>query len=114
MERELAVIDHRRHSPDDHPIRDHTPKVSVFTESANTPLPPAAIKRHRFIQNLKNNHLKLIEALAYVERFAIACELSEERTKAIRKAKDDAEEELTRRFQEKLQIYDERIKEGSQ
>jgi len=111
MERELAVIDHR---PKAHEIRDHTPKVSVFTESANAPLTPAAVKRHRFIQNLKNNHQKFIEALAFVERFAIVCELSDGKIAAIRKAKDEAIEELERRFQEKLQAYDERIKEASQ
>ncbi len=116
MERELAVIDHRikghstgDHSSGDHPIRDHTPKVSVFTESANAPLTTAAVKRHRFVQNLKNNHQKFIEALACVERFAITCELSEARIAAIRKAKDEAIEELTRKFQEKLAAYDARI-----
>ncbi len=70
----------------------------------------AAIKRHRFIQNLKNNHQKFIEALGSVERFAVVCELSEERISAIRKAKDDAVEELMRAFQEKLKAYEERIK----
>jgi hypothetical protein len=111
VERELAVIDHRMR---DHSIRDHTPKVSVFTDSANTPLTPAAVKRHRFVQNLKNNHQKFIEALAFVERFSVVCELSEERIAAIRKAKDDAIAELTDRFQEKLKVYDERIKKDSQ
>lgn len=106
VERELAVIEHR--------IRDHTPKVSVFTDSANVPLTTAAIKRHRFVQNLKNNHQKFIEALAFVERFAVVCELSEERISAIRKAKDEAIEELTRAFQEKLKVYEERIKGESQ
>lgn len=105
MERELAVIDHR-----DHPIRDHVPKVSVFTDSANNPLTPAAVKRHRFVQNLKNNHQKFIEALTFVERFALVCELSEERVTAIRKARDEAIDELERRFAEKLKVYDERIK----
>jgi hypothetical protein len=71
VERELAVIDHRKdHSIHDHTIRDHTPKVSIFTDSANVPLTTAAVKRHRFVQNLKNNHQKLIEALTCVERFA--------------------------------------------
>jgi len=106
VERELAVIDHR-----DHPIRDHVPKVSVFTDSANAPLTTAAVKRHRFVQNLKNNHQKLIEALSFVERFAVVCELSEERLQAIRTAKDQAIEELTRKFQEKLEAYDSRIRE---
>ncbi len=110
MERELAVIDHRIK---DHSIRDHTPKVSVFTDSANTPLTPAAVKRHRFVQNIKNNHQKLIEALAFVERFAALCELSEERIVAIRKAKDDAIAELMTRLQEKLNTYDQRIKDES-
>lgn len=106
MERELAVIDHR--------IRDHTPKVSIFTDSANAPLTTAAVKRHRFVQNLKNNHQKLIEALTSVERFAVVCELSEERLIAIRKAKDEAMSELEVRFQEKLKSYDERIGADSQ
>ncbi len=103
VERELAVIEHR--------VRDHIPKVSVFTDSANAPLTTAAVKRHRFIQNLKNSHLKLIEALAFVERFALVCELSQERIAAIRKAKDDAVSELTERYQEKLAAYDARIRE---
>ena len=108
-ERELAVIDCRN----DHPIRDHTPKVTVFTDSANAPLTTAAVKRHRFIQNLKSNHQKLIEALAFVERFAVACELSEERLTDIRQAKDDAIEELSARLLEKLKAYDDRIKKES-
>ena len=106
MERELAVIDHR-----DHPIRDHVPKVSVFTDSANAPLTTAAVKRHRFIQNLKNNHQKLIEALSFVERFSATCELSEERIVAIRNAKDEAIQELTQKFEEKLKAYEARMKE---
>jgi hypothetical protein len=105
VERELAVIEYR--------IRDHTPKVSVFTDSANAPLTTAAVKRHRFVQNLKNNHQKLIEALASVERFALVCELSGERLVAIRKAKDEAISELEYRFQEKLKAYDERIEADS-
>lgn len=105
VERELAVIEHR--------VRDHVPKASVFTDSANAPLTTASVKRHRFVQNLKNNHLKLIEALAFVERFALVCELSEERIAAIRASKDDAMAELTLRFQEKLDAYDARIKEES-
>lgn len=115
VERELAVIDYREdRSIREHQIRDHTPKVSVFTDSANTPLTTAAVKRHRFVQNLKNNHQKFIEALAFVERFAIVCELSAERIAAIRKAKDEAIEELSKRFEEKLKAYDERIKGESQ
>lgn len=105
MERELAIIEHR--------IRDHSPKVSIFTNSANVPLTTAAVKRHRYVQNLKNNHQKLIEALASVERFAVVCELSEERLNAIRKAKEEAMTELTLRFQEKLKTYDERIEVDS-
>jgi hypothetical protein len=108
-EQELVVIDHRSK---DHQIRDHTPKVSVFTDSANTPLTTAAVKRHRYVQNLKNNHQKLIEALSFVERFAVVCELSEDRLNAIRFAKDAAIEELTAKFQEKLNAYDARIKES--
>lgn len=101
----MSVIDHR--------IRDHTPKVSVFTDSAKTPLTPAAVKRHRFIQNIKTNHLRFIESLAFVERFAAICELSDERINAIRKAKDEAIEELTVRFKDKLKAYDDRIAENS-
>ena len=111
MERELAVIDHRSR---DHSIRDHAPKVSVFTGSANAPLTPASVKRHRFVQNLKNNHQKLMEALMFVERFAVVCELSDERLTAIRKAKEEALDELAKRFEEKLKTYDERIKEESE
>lgn len=109
-EQELAVIDYRNK---DHSIRDHVPKVSVFTDSAQPSLSTAAVKRHRYVQNLKSNHLKLIEALSFVERFAVVCELSEDRLNAIRLAKDTAIEELTAKFQEKLNAYDARIK-GSQ
>lgn len=105
VERELAVVQHR--------IKDHTPKASVYTDSANIPLTPAAVKRHRFIQNLKNNHQKLIEALTFVERFAVICELSEARIHAIRQAKDEAIHEITLKFEEKLRAYDARIKETS-
>ena len=108
-EQELAVIDHRTN---DHTIRDHTPKVSVFTDSAQPSLSTAAVKRHRYVQNLKSNHQKLIEALAFVERFAVVCELSDERLSAIRQAKDSAIDELTKKFQEKLKAYDARINEG--
>lgn len=108
-EQELAVIDHRIK---DHSIRDHTPKVSVFTDSAQPSLSTAAVKRHRYVQNLKNNHQKLIEALTFVERFAVVCELSDERLTAIRNAKDAAVDELTLKFQEKLKAYDARIKES--
>ncbi|MCG3204333.1 MAG: hypothetical protein KCHDKBKB_01048 [Elusimicrobia bacterium] len=101
MERDLAVINHRS--------RDHTPRVSVFTDSAHAPLTTAAVKRHRFIQNLKTNHQKFIEALAFVERFAVVCELSNERIAAIIKAKDEAIDELAEAYQEKLKAYDERI-----
>ena len=110
MEKELAVIDHRSN---EHPIRDHTPKVSVFTDSANVPLTTAAVKRHRFIQNLKNNHQKLIEALSFVERFAVVCELSDERLRAIQEAKEAAVEELASKLLEKLKAYDARIKDQS-
>lgn len=114
VETELAVIDHRpddcgRQNAKEHVVRDHVPKVTVFTESSNGPVTAAAVKRHRFVQNLRNNHQKLIEALAYVERFAVMCELSTARIESIRKAKDEAINELTSAFEEKLSAYDKRI-----
>ena len=105
VERELAVVQHR--------IKDHAPKVCVFTNSAQGSLTPAALKRHRFIQNLKNNHQKLIEALGFVERFAVICELSDARVQAIRKAKDDAINELTEKLEQKLKVYEARMREES-
>ncbi len=104
-ERDLAVVQHQ--------IKDHVPKATVFTESAK-PLTLASLKRHRFIQNLKNNHTKLIEALNFVERFAAICELSTEKLTAIRQSKDAAIEELILKFEEKIKSYDARIKEDSQ
>ena len=109
IEQELAVIDNRI---SDHSIKDHIPKVSVFTDSAQPSLSTVAVKRHRYIQNLKNNHQKLIEALAFVERFAVVCELSDERLAAIRNAKDAAVDELAIKYQDKLKAYDVRIKES--
>jgi hypothetical protein len=119
VERELTVIDHRTgesgsQTSKEHVVRDHVPKVTVFSDSTNPPPTAASIKRHRFVQNLRNNHQKLIEALAYVERFAVMCELSTARIESIRKAKDDAISELTIAFEEKLNTYDKRIKEGAE
>ena len=103
-ERELAVVQHQ--------IKDHVPKATVFTDSAK-PSTLASLKRHRFIQNLKNNHTKLIEALNFVERFAAICELSKEKLDAIKHSKDAAIEELITKFEEKIKAYDARIKEDS-
>ena len=87
--------------------------IRAFAFTDNAPLlTPAQIKRLRYVQNLQKNHQRLIEALGFVERFAVICELSEERILAIRKAKDDAVGELTRKFEEKLKAYDGRITGG--
>lgn len=88
-------------------------RALVFTGTASR-LTPAQAKRLRYVQNLQKNHQRLIEALNFVEHFAVICELSDERLQAIRKAKDDALEELTKKFEEKLKVYDERINKGGE
>ncbi len=88
------------------------PRAYVFTGKTERILTPVEAKRARFIQNLKENYTRLKEALSFVERFAVVCELSQPRIEAIRKAKDDALDELSRLFEEKLKSYDDRIKRG--
>lgn len=85
------------------------PKACVFIDEGRRPLTPAEAKRARFVQNLKENYQRLKEALVFVEHFAKICELSEAKIEAIRKAKDEALDELSVKFDEKLKAYDERI-----
>jgi len=90
----------------------HAPRAVVFVDKNPRPLTPAEAKRARFIKNLKNNYVRLNEALAFFEYFAAICELSLERRESIRKANKDAIEELSRNFEDKLAEYDRRRKEG--
>ncbi|MBI4396707.1 MAG: hypothetical protein HY548_06405 [Elusimicrobia bacterium] len=85
------------------------PRAFVFTDAHPRPLTPAEAKRTRYVQNLRENYRRFQEALADVERFAVVCELSQERINAIRKAKDEALAELARKFEAKLKAYDARI-----
>ncbi|MBI4395921.1 MAG: hypothetical protein HY548_02415, partial [Elusimicrobia bacterium] len=55
------------------------PRAFVFTDPAQRVLTPAEAKRARYVQNLRENYRRFQEALAYVERFAVVCELSQER-----------------------------------
>jgi hypothetical protein len=87
------------------------PRAMVFAGPNDRPVSLAAAKRTRFIQNLKHNYQRLKEALDFVEHFAIVCEVSEARICAIRKAKDEALQELSMRLDEKLKAYDRRIQE---
>lgn len=88
------------------------PRALVFTGLARS-LTPAEAKRARFVHNLKQNYQRFKESLGAVEHFAVVCELSQEKIEAIRKAKDQALEELSAKFEEKLKAYDLRIGGGS-
>ena len=87
----------------------HHPRALVFAGRAARSTSLAAAKRTRFIQNLKSNYQRLKEALDFVEHFAVVCQLSEARIDGIRKARDQALQELASQFSERLKIYDERI-----
>jgi hypothetical protein len=84
------------------------PRAVVFTGSARS-LTPAEAKRARFVRSLKDNYARLKEAMAFFEHFAVVCELSQERVAAIRRTNQDALDELSRRFNQKLADYDRRI-----
>lgn len=88
------------------------PRALVFTAAAVS-LTPAKAKRARYVYNLRQNYDRLKESLQAVEHFAVICELSQERISEIRQAKDNALEELSTRFGEKLKEYDRRIGEGA-
>jgi hypothetical protein len=83
------------------------PRVLVFTGGAH-PLSLAQTKRARFVSNLKADYLKLKEALAFVERFALSHGISSARVEAIRKASAEALEELTSIYEAKVRAYDSR------
>lgn len=87
------------------------PRALVFSGPARA-LTPAQAKRARFVYNLKLSYARFKESLEAVEHFAVVCELSQERIEAIRRAKDQAMEELSAKFTEKLKAYDLRIGGG--
>ncbi len=87
------------------------PRALVIAGPAR-PLTPAEAKRARFVRSLKDNYARLKEAMAFFEHFAVICELSQERVEAIRKANQDALDELSKRFDRKLADYDRRIGRG--
>lgn len=88
------------------------PRAFVFVGKASRPLTPAEAKRARFVKNLKDNFGRLKEAMSAFERFAVVCGLSRDRVEAIRKANQDALDELSRRFDDRLAEYDRRIGGG--
>ena len=75
-------------------------------------LSPAQAKRVRYIQNLRFNHARLKEALDFFERFAVICGLSPERVAAVRKATQEAQDELSRKFDAMLAGYERRTGGG--
>jgi hypothetical protein len=85
------------------------PRAIVVSGGRRRPATLAAVKRARYVQNLKNNYQRLKEALDFVEYFAGVSELSPARLEAIRLAKDDALEELSAKVEEKLKVYDSRL-----
>lgn len=85
------------------------PRALVLAGVPLRPLTLAEAKKARFVLNLKENHRKLKEALVFIERFAVVCELSPARIAAVRNAGDEALEELSRKFDEKIRAYDARI-----
>ena len=90
------------------PASAQPPKAYIFVNGAPRALTPSEAKRARFIQNLKHSHAQLQEAIGFFEHFAVVCELSPERVNAIRKANEDAMEELSQKFESKLAGYESR------
>ena len=88
------------------------PRAKVFVWP-NRPRSKAQIKRDRYVLNLRAQHRQFKEALSAVERFFVVCEVPKKYQKPIRKAHEEALEDLSRRFQEKLNEYDRRITKGS-
>lgn len=97
----MAVINDR--------TKGHMPKATVFTASANAPLTTAAVKRYRFIQNLKANHQNLIDALITAENYAVFCDLSVDQIQSIRDIRTNVIAELTMKLEERLRAYDARV-----
>jgi hypothetical protein len=88
-------------------------RAVAFTGKA-PPLTAAQVKRLRYLQNLKSNHQRFRDAVNAVEHFAVICELPDCKVEAIRKAKEEAIEVLTKILEEKLKRYDERISAGGE
>ena len=93
-------------------IPGQAPRAFVFVDRAPRPLSPAEAKRARFVKNLKDNYGRLKEAMASFERFAVVCGLSDQRAAAIRKANQDALDELSRGFDARLAEYARRMGGG--
>lgn len=87
------------------------PRAKVFAWP-NRPRSKAQVKRDRFVHNLRGQYRQLKEALAAAERFFVVAGVGEEHIEAIRKAHADALEDLSRRFQAKINEYDRRITGG--
>ena len=87
------------------------PRATVFAWP-NRPRSKAQVKRDRFVHNLRGQYRQLKEALAAAERFFVIASVSEAHLAAIRKAHAEALEDLSRRFQTKLNEYDRRITGG--
>ena len=87
------------------------PHAKVFAWP-NRPRSKAQVKRDRFVHNLRGQYRQLKEALAAAERFFVIASVGEAHLAAIRKAHAEALDDLSRRFQAKLNEYDRRITGG--
>ena len=87
------------------------PHAKVFAWP-NRPRSKAQVKRDRFVHNLRGQYRQLKESLAAAERFFVVSSVGESYIASIRKAHADALEDLSHRFQLKINEYDRRIKEG--
>ena len=66
-------------------------------------------KRDRYVLNLRRQHAALQESLAAAERFFVVCQVGERHIESIRKAHADALDDLSERFQTKVNEYDRRL-----
>ncbi|MFA5138335.1 MAG: hypothetical protein WC728_03800 [Elusimicrobiota bacterium] len=73
----------------------------------------AQTKRDRYVLNLRQQYAHLKEALSAAEQFFVVCQVDRERLDAVRKAHADALDDLSARFQAKINEYDRRIERGS-
>lgn len=87
------------------------PRAKVFTWPARA-RSRAQIKRDRFVHNLKGQYRQLKEALAAAKHFFVVCQVSKNHLKAIHKAHAEALDDLSQRFQAKINEYDRRISGG--
>ena len=87
------------------------PHAKVFTWP-NRPRSKAQVKRDRFVHNLRGQYRQLKESLAAAERFFVISGVGKTHIAAIHKAQADALEDLSKRFQVKINEYDRRIKGG--